>query len=108
MADEEKKKKIPLMLIVVMIVVGLALAGGISYFIASKIVADKAGTKVEQREPGTFVKLGDRSLLPHRFHPHARDQPETCILPSRPQVLPATTGMYLPAEPLRPVQEPVL
>ena len=59
MADEEKKKKIPMMLIVVMIVVGLALAGGISYFIASKIVADKSGTKVEQREPGTFVKLGD-------------------------------------------------
>ena len=59
MADEEKKKKIPMMLIVVMIVVGLALAGGISYFIASKIVADKSGTKIEQREPGTFVKLGD-------------------------------------------------
>lgn len=56
---ETGKKKISLALIVAMIVVGLALAGGVSYFIASKIVADKTGGKVEKREPGVFMKLGD-------------------------------------------------
>jgi len=48
------------MMIVGMIVVGLLLAGGISYFIATKIVADKAVEKtVVQHEPGVFMKLGD-------------------------------------------------
>lgn len=58
MADGEKK--FPMMMIVGMIVFGLLLAGGISYFIATKIVADKVvDKKTSQREPGTFVKLGD-------------------------------------------------
>lgn len=54
-------KKFPMMLVAGMIVFGLLLAGGISYFIATKIVADKGGTekKVVEHEPGTFVKLGD-------------------------------------------------
>ncbi len=54
-------KKFPIMLIVGMIVFGLLLAGGISYFIATKIVADKGGVekKVAQHDPGVFVKLGD-------------------------------------------------
>lgn len=54
-------KKFPMMLIAGMIVFGLLLAGGISYFIATKIVADKGGAekKVVQHEPGTFMKLGD-------------------------------------------------
>ena len=57
-ADGEKK--FPMMMIVGMIVFGLLLAGGISYFIATKIVADKVvDKKTSQREPGTFVKLGD-------------------------------------------------
>ena len=56
----EGGKKFPMMMIVGMIVFGLLLAGGISYFIATKIVADKSVvTKVVQHEPGTFVKLGD-------------------------------------------------
>ena len=58
MADEEKKK--PMMMIAGMIVVGLLIAGGISYFIATKVVSDKAtDTKAAQHEPGTFMKLGD-------------------------------------------------
>ncbi len=58
MADGQKK--FPMMLMVGMIVFGLLLAGGISYFIATKIVADKAvDKKSSQREPGVFVKLGD-------------------------------------------------
>lgn len=58
MADGEKK--FPMMLIAGMIVFGLLLAGGISYFIATKIVADKAvDKKITQHEPGTFIKLGD-------------------------------------------------
>jgi flagellar FliL protein len=57
----EGGKKFPMMLIAGMIVFGLLLAGGISYFIATKIVADKGGTekKVAQHEPGTFMRLGD-------------------------------------------------
>ncbi|WP_378951833.1 flagellar basal body-associated protein FliL [Pelosinus sp. sgz500959] len=56
----EGGKKLPMMLIVGMIVVGLLLAGGISYFIATKIVADKSGEKSSsQHEPGVFIKLGD-------------------------------------------------
>ncbi len=54
----EGEKKFPLMLIVSLVVVGLLLAGGISYFIATKIVADKGDKKVT-REPGVFIKLGD-------------------------------------------------
>jgi flagellar FliL protein len=54
------QKKFPMMLVVGMIVFGLLLAGGISYFIATKIVADRVvDKKSSQREPGVFVKLGD-------------------------------------------------
>jgi len=54
----EGEKKFPLMLVISLVVVGLLLAGGISYFIATKIVADKGDKKVT-REPGVFMKLGD-------------------------------------------------
>lgn len=58
MADSQKK--FSMMMVVGMIVFGLLLAGGISYFIATKIVADKVvDRKSSQREPGVFVKLGD-------------------------------------------------
>ena len=58
MADGEKK--FPLTLIVGMIVFGLLLAGGVSYFIATKIVADKASVDNKgAHEPGIFIKLGD-------------------------------------------------
>jgi len=57
----EGEKKFPMMVIVGMVVFGLLLAGGISYFIATKIVADKTSEKAAaaQREPGVFMKLGD-------------------------------------------------
>jgi flagellar FliL protein len=56
MADGEKKYS--LLLIVSLVVSGLILAGGISYFIATRIVTDKAATQ-STREPGTYIKLGD-------------------------------------------------
>jgi flagellar FliL protein len=58
----ENEKKFPLMLIVSLIVVGLLLAGGISYFIATKIVADKGDARAT-REPGVFMKVGDKEGL---------------------------------------------
>lgn len=56
MAEGEKKS--PLMLIVSLVVCGLLLAGGISYYIATRIVTDKA---VDQstKEPSAYIKLGD-------------------------------------------------
>jgi flagellar FliL protein len=57
---EKSERKFPLMLIVGMVVFGLVLAGGISYFIATKIVADKAGVvQTAKHEPGKMVKMGD-------------------------------------------------
>ncbi len=58
LAEEEIKKKSPMLMIVGLIVVGLILAGGMSYFIATKVMTDSVG-KVPTREPGVFVKLGD-------------------------------------------------
>jgi len=57
----EGEKKFPILLIVGIVVVALALAGGISYFIAMRIVGEKPGEKqqVVKREPGTFVAVGD-------------------------------------------------
>lgn len=56
----EGAKKFPLMLVIGLVVVGLILAGGISYFIATKIAGDKGSDKAAaQREPGIFMKLGD-------------------------------------------------
>lgn len=56
MADSGKK--FPMGLIVGMIVFGLLLAGGVSYFIATKIVAEKS-TEAAASGPGVLVKLGD-------------------------------------------------
>lgn len=58
MAEEEAKKKFPVLMVVGLIVVGLILASGVSYFIATKVIADTAG-KAAVRDPGIFVKLGD-------------------------------------------------
>lgn len=58
----EEKKKSPIIMIVGILVVGLLLAGGISYFIATKIVADKSGgaeTASVKHDPGVMVKVGD-------------------------------------------------
>ncbi|MPN33775.1 hypothetical protein SDC9_181267 [bioreactor metagenome] len=60
----EGEKKFPMMMIVGMVVFGLLLAGGISYFIATKIVADKTSDKATaQREPGVFMKIGEKDGL---------------------------------------------
>lgn len=52
-----------MMMVVGMVVFGLLLAGGISYFIATKIVADRAGgdkrAVQHEHDPGVFVRLGD-------------------------------------------------
>ena len=59
-APEEKKKKSPVILIVVLVLVGLVLAGGISFFITTKMMASNASDSVsEHHDPGTFIKLGD-------------------------------------------------
>ncbi len=71
MADEEKdvestpepKKKSPVILIAVLVVVGLALAAGISIFVTTKIMAD-ANVETDEGESrhhdaGVFIKLGD-------------------------------------------------
>ncbi|MBQ8698146.1 MAG: flagellar basal body-associated FliL family protein [Schwartzia sp.] len=63
-AEEKPKKKIPVMAIaiVVLVLVGIALAGGIAYFVASKLVvsSQKEPESVARfHDPGVFVKLGD-------------------------------------------------
>lgn len=57
MAEEEKKKP-PVVVIAIVLVLGLVLAGGISYFIANKVMVDSV-EKLSKRDPGVFVKLGD-------------------------------------------------
>ena len=70
MADEEKAeeaapaeggKKFPIIIIVVLILVGLVLAGGISYFVTTQFMSTGNPAAVENKnhEPGVFVKLGD-------------------------------------------------
>lgn len=59
MAEEEKPKKMSMMVMIILIVVGLILAGGISYLIATRVVSDKTVEKKTQHEPGQFIKLGD-------------------------------------------------
>ncbi len=64
-AEEKPKKKIPVMAIaiVVLVLVGIALAGGIAYFVASKLVTsshnEDSGAAARYHDPGVFVKLGD-------------------------------------------------
>lgn len=60
MADEEveKKKKSPILLIIVLVIIGLIFAGGISYFVTTKVMTDSVG-KAQKKDPGIFVKLGD-------------------------------------------------
>ncbi len=57
MADGEKKKT-SMGLIIGLIVAGLLLASGVSYFVATKIMADK-DAPTAKREPGVIMKLGD-------------------------------------------------
>ncbi|MBQ7496963.1 MAG: flagellar basal body-associated FliL family protein [Selenomonas sp.] len=68
MADEEKeqeaapeeKKKSPIILVVVLVLVGLVLAGGISFFVTTKMMSNPQTESVnEHHDPGVFIKLGD-------------------------------------------------
>ena len=59
-APEEKKKKSPIILVAVLVLLGLVLAGGISFFITTKMMAETATESVnEHHDPGKFIKLGD-------------------------------------------------
>ncbi|MBR4696539.1 MAG: flagellar basal body-associated FliL family protein [Selenomonadaceae bacterium] len=60
-APPEPKKKSPIILIAVLVIVGLALAAGISFFVTTKLMADTAteGGATKFHDPGVFVKLGD-------------------------------------------------
>lgn len=70
MADEEKAteaepeakgKKSPIILVVVLVVVGLVLAGGISFFVTTQMMTNSPSDMgvSEHHDPGVFVKLGD-------------------------------------------------
>jgi flagellar FliL protein len=59
-AEEEPKKKSPIILVVILVLIGLVLAGGISFFITTKMMAETATEQVsEHHDPGKFIKLGD-------------------------------------------------
>lgn len=55
---EEEKKKSKMGLIIGLIVVGLLLASGVSYFVATKIMGDKSATAVKH-DPGILLRVGD-------------------------------------------------
>jgi len=57
--NPEGKKKKSFVLILLMIIIGLALAGGISYFVTTKIVSTSHVSAPVKRAPGIFVKIGD-------------------------------------------------
>ena len=72
MADEEKvveekkskvpkvsKEKLSLVAVAVLIIVGIVLAGAISFFVAAKIAGDKTVTVITKREPGILKHIGD-------------------------------------------------
>ena len=57
---EEKKKKSPVILVAILVVVGLALAGGISFFVTTQMMSNAPAEEVDtHHDPGVFVKLGD-------------------------------------------------
>ncbi len=63
-AEEKPKKKLPVMAIaiVVLVLVGIALAGGIAYFITTSVVKNsqkEPESASRFHDPGVFVKLGD-------------------------------------------------
>lgn len=77
MADEEKEvatpaapppdnsKKKTIIIIAVLVIVGLLLAGGIAFFVATKVMGDIPGGNEDEdsgpryHDPGVFVKIGD-------------------------------------------------
>lgn len=59
--ESPKAKKFPIIIVAVLVVVGLVLAGGISYFITTQVMSSNtdAGAVPANHDPGVFVKLGD-------------------------------------------------
>ncbi len=59
-APVEQKKKSPIIMIAVLVLIGLVLAGGISYFVTTKLMTNTtASSESRHHDPGVFVKLGD-------------------------------------------------
>lgn len=57
---EAKKGKGSIILVVALVVVGLILAGGVSFFITTKMMAASTEADPEaHHDPGKFIKLGD-------------------------------------------------
>ena len=58
---KEPKKKSPIIIIAVLVLVGLILAGGISYFVTTKLMANQVqdAPVPQHHDPGVFIKLGD-------------------------------------------------
>ena len=59
-APEEKKKRSPIIMIAALVLVGLVLAGGISYFVTTKLMTNTSTSgESKHHDPGVFIKLGD-------------------------------------------------
>ena len=59
-APEEKKKRSPIIMIAALVLVGLVLAGGISYFVTTKLMTSTSTSgESKHHDPGVFIKLGD-------------------------------------------------
>ena len=59
-APEEKKKRSPIIMIAARVLVGLVLAGGISYFVTTKLMTNTSTSgESKHHDPGVFIKLGD-------------------------------------------------
>ena len=59
-APEEKKKRSPIIMIAALVLVGLVLAGGISYFVTTKLITNTSTSgESKHHDPGVFIKLGD-------------------------------------------------
>ena len=58
---KEPKKKSPIIIIAVLVLVGLILAGGLSYFVTTKLMANQVqdAPVPQHHDPGVFIKLGD-------------------------------------------------
>jgi len=57
---EEGKSKVKLSMIILLVVLGIVLAGAVSFFVAVKFSEDKSGGAVtDYRAPGAYVKIGD-------------------------------------------------
>lgn len=57
---DEGKSKVKLSMIILLVVLGIVLAGAVSFFVAVKFSEDKSsGAVTDYRAPGAYVKIGD-------------------------------------------------